>query len=117
MHSLAAPRQQAQEAPNFDSVYAETNFHETSDTLEAQRVQVMQVRSPFQRGFGCSPGMPATVDSSTKLCLPRAADWEISTTNFLEVAVLCRYRPQKLGQAFCANSAALLYPMLCKHSD
>eukprot|EP00891_Asterochloris_glomerata_P004299 jgi/Astpho2/4299/fgenesh1_pg.00064_%23_81_t len=48
MDSLAGPRrQQAREALNFDSVYAETSFQKTSDALEAQRVQVMQVRSPL----------------------------------------------------------------------
>ena len=43
MHNLAGPGQQPQEDPTFDSVYAETNFQETSAALEAQRVQIMQV--------------------------------------------------------------------------
>ena len=43
MHNPAQPGQPAQEAPSFDSVYAATNFLETSSALEAQRVQVMQV--------------------------------------------------------------------------
>ena len=50
MPTLAGPGQPAQEAPTFDSVYAETNFQETSAALEAQRVQVMQVRSPLVQG-------------------------------------------------------------------